>query len=256
MGLQSFPVFVINLERDTLRREHMVEQLHRLGIKAEFVPAVDGRTLSPSERAAYDRNKALRIYGVEMMDSEIGCYLSHFRLYERMVDEDIGFALVLEDDVEIGPELLSLLSDLIADPCPEWLVVRLESMRSRVIEPSSPKFLGQCVKQLQAGDLYKLGTHTLGLGGYFIRKEGAQRMLDYGRRIFMPIDQTMDRFWENGILPYIIRPIPIRQQQCFESSIGARPSDRHRANPLGLRLIRRWQRFSDGVRKRIFLILH
>ena len=250
--MPSFSAFVINLEHDAPRRDHMQKQLDKIGLIAEFVPAVDGHTLSNFDRSVYDRAKALRIYGVEMMDTEIGCYLSHYRLYERMVREDIDFALIMEDDIEISQNLPRIINDLISDVTTEWLVVRLESMRGRVLQPPSQKFMGKNVKKLRDGDLYKLGTHVLGFGGYLIRKEGALRMLDYGRHIFMPVDQTMDRYWENGIVPYIVRPLPIHQRQDFESRIGARPPGRNLGQHLLLHLQRRGQRIYDGIRKRIF----
>ena len=79
------PVFVINLRRDSERRRHMTQLLDKIGIRAEFVAAVDGHTLSAADRAAYDHRRSLRIYGVDMLDTEIGCFLSHYRLYERIV---------------------------------------------------------------------------------------------------------------------------------------------------------------------------
>ncbi|WP_145735102.1 glycosyltransferase family 25 protein [Nitrospirillum pindoramense] len=246
------PVFVINLEHDGVRRAHMTDQCARLGLAAEFVPAVNGRALGDADRAAYDRAKALRVYGVEMLDTEIGCYLSHYRLYERMVRENIPAALILEDDVELSPALPRIVADLLADPAPEWQVVRLESLRPRVREPKSPKFRGRTVKTLRDGELVRLGTHVLGFGAYLIRLEGARRMLDYGRRIFMPVDQTMDRYWDNGIAPYLVRPIPVRQRTDMDSRIGARPAGRHEGQPLAIQLARRWQRLSDSVRKRLY----
>lgn len=252
----SCATFVINLDRDSLRRGHMEKQLEKIGLKAEFVPAVDGRALSESDRSVYDRDKALRVYGVEMMDTEIGCYLSHYRLYERMVRENIPVALIMEDDIEIDPSLPRIVDDLVTDPAPEWLVVRLESLCGRVREPKNAKFKGKSVKKLRDGELHRLGRHVLGFGAYLIRKEGAERMLSYGRRIFMPVDQTMDRYWDNGIVPYIVRPLPVYQRQDFESRIGARPPGRHVGQPLSLHLQRRWQRISDGLRKRLLAILH
>jgi glycosyl transferase family 25 len=81
-------------------------------------------------------------------------------------------------------------------------------------------------------------------------------MLAYGRRIFMPIDQTMDRYWENGILPYVVRPFQVHQAEDFGSSTGARALDRRRAQPLPVRVRRRLQRLSDSVRKRAFNLAH
>ena len=43
--LRSLPCFVISLPRDEERRAHMQAQLSTLALSAEFIPAVDGRTL-------------------------------------------------------------------------------------------------------------------------------------------------------------------------------------------------------------------
>jgi glycosyl transferase family 25 len=249
---RPLPVFVINLERDVERRLHMTAELATLGFAAEFVPAVDGRTLGQADRAVYDANRALRVYGGPMSDAEIGCYLSHFRLYERIVREGIGIALILEDDVAISPDLPAILQDLVALDEPPWLVVRLDSVRGRVRQPPNAEFRGARVAELAAGSgLYRLKTHVLGAGGYLIRRDGAARMLEYGRRIFMPIDHTMDRFWENGILPYVVRPMPVRQRADMESRIGVRRHEK-RGKPLVIWLQQRVQRIGDSLRKRAF----
>jgi glycosyl transferase family 25 len=252
VALRSVPTFVVNLPRDVARRQHMAQLLAERGLDAEFIPAVDGSTLSAAERAAYDHDRALRVYGVAMMDGELGCYLSHYRLYERIVRERIETALVLEDDLEISPDLPAVVQGLVA--CDRnWLIVRLESQRDRIRTPPSPEFVGRRVADLPGGaGLYRLRTHVLGTGAYLIRREGAARMLEYGRRIFMPIDHTLDRFWENGILPYVVRPFPVRQRSDFESRIGTRGPDRHKSQPFIIHLQRRLQRVGDSLRKRAF----
>jgi len=249
----ALPTFVINLERDTERRRHMTGLLAELGLAAEFMPAVDGRRLTTAERAAYDRARALRIYGVEMMDTEIACCLSHYNIYRRMIDKGIPAALVMEDDVRVDAGFPRVLQDILASSFTDWLVVRFDTKRTQLHEPPSAKFLGARVAELPGGGaLYRLRTHVLGTGAYLIRNEGAARMLSYGARIFMPIDQTMDRFWENGIVPYVVRPFPVLQNEDFGSSTGVRPPDRRSVQPAPVRLLRRAQRVVDGVRKRVF----
>lgn len=247
------PVFVINLARDTVRRAHMDAVLARVGLSATFVPAVDGRSLQAADRARYDPARALRVYGKPMLDAELGCYLSHDRLWQRLLDEGHAAALILEDDIEIDPALPGVLADLLA--CPDWLVVRLHTMRGRVLTPRRAAFRGREVATLRDGaGLFRLRTHTLGAAAYLIRAEGARRLLDYGRRIALPIDQTMDRFWENGIVPYVVRPFPVRQRAEFASSIGARAAGPQDELPLGALLRRRLQRAGDGLRKRLHLL--
>ena len=254
MTLADLPIFVVNLQRQAERRQHMAALLERLGLQAEFVAAVDGRALALDERAAYDPARARRIYGVEMRDGEIACCHSHCRIYRRMVHEGIETALVLEDDVTIDAGFPRVLGDLLASPFKDWSVIRLDCKRGRVIDPPSPKFRGRQVAALSGGaGLFRLQTHVLGVGAYLIRRDGAVRMLEHGRRIFMPIDQMMDRFWENGIIPYVVRPFPVHQGDEFGSHAGDRSLDQRRVGqPFALRQVRRLQRMADGVNKRVF----
>jgi glycosyl transferase family 25 len=252
--MRTCPTFVINMVRDVERREHMSRELDAAGIRADFVAATDGRALSSDDRARYDARRAMRIYGIGMMDPEIGCYLSHYRLYERIVRENISVALILEDDLAISPTLPAIVSDLLADPDPTWLVVRFESKRGRVLHPRTAREHGVLVRTLRDGELRQIGVHVLGLGGYLIRAEGARRMLRYGSRIFMPIDQTMDRFWENGIVPYVVRPFPVRQRGEMETRSGTREPSRKLGQPIFVRSLRRLQRLADSVQKRLFVM--
>ncbi len=250
----ALPVFVINLQRQAERRQHMTALLDRLGMAAEFVNAVDGQALTPGERAAYDPARARRVYGVEMRDGEIACCHSHNRIYARMVRDRIETALILEDDVTIDARLPGVISELLASPFRDWDVIRLDCKRGRVIDPPSPKFRGRQVLGLSDGaGLFRLQTHVLGVGAYLIRQEGAARMLKYAERIFMPIDQMMDRFWENGIIPYVVRPFPVHQGDEFGSHAGDRSLDQRRVGqPFAMKQARRLQRMVDGLSKRLF----
>jgi glycosyl transferase family 25 len=246
------PVFVINLARDTDRAAHMRAALAQIGLAGEFIEAVDGRALTPADRAMVDPARTRLVYGNDLLDNEIGCYLSHYRLYQRMIDENIEVALIMEDDLDISPDLPALVTELLADPDPPWLVVRLDSLRTQLHAPPSRRFAGRAVRHLAHGTLFRLDVHVLGLGAYLIRREAAARMLAHGRRIFMPIDQTMDRFWENGLVPFVVRPFPVRQRADLASRIGARPAGRHRGLSLAWRLRRRLQRVRDSLAKRLF----
>jgi glycosyl transferase, family 25 len=255
--MPTLPIFVINLERDVERRRHMTAVLGGLGLSAEFVTAVNGRQLSESDRAAFDRARSRRIYGVDMMDNEIACSLSHYRLYERMVREGVDVALIMEDDVHVEPTFPQILADLLESSFTDWLVVRLDSKRTEIHQPPTEKYRGTCVAELSGGaSLYRLRFRVLGTGAYLIRRAGAERMLAYGKRIFMPIDQTMDRYWENDILPYVVRPFPVLQREDFGSSTGVRALDRRSAQPLDVRLMRRMQRVVDSAHKRVFNLVH
>ncbi len=106
------PVFVINLPQDLDRRRYMEAELARVGLRAEFVPGVDGSRLSEKDWTRYDKEKSLRIYGVDMLAGEIGCYLSHYRLIQRILDSSLDAALIVEDDVRFEDDIHDVLGAL------------------------------------------------------------------------------------------------------------------------------------------------
>ena len=253
----TVPIFVINLARDAERRRLMAGALDALGLAAEFVPAVEGRALSAADRAAYDPARALRHCGAEMLPNELGCYLSHYRLYQRIVAEGLPAAVVMEDDLRLEPSLPAVLDDLLALPAQDWLMVRLTALRTNVLAPRRAREVGVKVADLpHGGALYRLRTHTLGSGAYLIKQAAAARLLDYGRRIYLPLDNMLDRYWENGIAPHVVRPFPAHHRAELESRIGARPPERRKSQPLSVRLRRRLQRIEDSLRKRAYNLGH
>lgn len=100
-------IFMINLERRPERRAKMNQSFDALGLDVEYVPAVDGRELNDDE---------LKKIGIEFLEGyadpylnrpmtlgEIGCFLSHFYIWEKMVAEKLDEVLILEDDIRFEP---------------------------------------------------------------------------------------------------------------------------------------------------------
>ena len=119
------PIWVINLARSTERRAYITAHLEALGLPFEIAPAVDGRELTPEELAeVYDPVQAIAAIGREMSPSEIGCALSHLRLYQRMATENIDTALIIEDDASIHADLPGLLARRAGFPA-DWELLLL-----------------------------------------------------------------------------------------------------------------------------------
>lgn len=112
--------FVLNLKRRPDRRAYMEAQLRELGLEAEFVEAIDGYDLPASLSALYDEALAVRRNGKALAPGELGCALSHRAVYERMINEDIPLALVLEDDVALSRYLVAALSDARLCSSTDW----------------------------------------------------------------------------------------------------------------------------------------
>lgn len=118
--------FVINLDRNPERLAFMRGQLAGFGLPFERFPAVDGRALSPADRATrFARVRSFIAAKKRLSDAEIGVALSHVGCCRRLVEEDLPYALVLEDDVRLYANFPATLRRVAAfvDPNAPQLVV-------------------------------------------------------------------------------------------------------------------------------------
>lgn len=116
--MQSFPIFVINLPTAVERRVAIEKQLNSLGAKFEIMDGVFGNDARVTER--YDEELAIKEHGKPLGTGEKGCALAHTLVYERMVRENIPFALILEDDIVLAPDILARAEKEISRPNRQW----------------------------------------------------------------------------------------------------------------------------------------
>jgi hypothetical protein len=100
---QAIPIFVISLKTAHERRGRIARQMSALGLACTIIDAVDGRAMSEEERRAISAPEYAGKPG------EVGCYLSHIAVYERMCTENIPLALILEDDCELNPAFADVI---------------------------------------------------------------------------------------------------------------------------------------------------
>ena len=109
-GGMTVHIFVINLPEDKERRHAIEGQLGRLGLSYEVLPAIRGAQLTPDERRRqYDEKWFVRNEGRPALPGELGCALSHLAAYRLVVERKIPYALILEDDAWLNPNLPQLL---------------------------------------------------------------------------------------------------------------------------------------------------
>lgn len=132
-------IYVINLDRDEERLKFALEQAEKNGVSFERISGVYAKDI-PESKLKKDVNYlrfTLRM-GKRPGLGEIGCALSHIKIYRKMVEENIPYACILEDDIFIldhFKEQLNTLSDWFDPERPT--VVRLnmpvESLKSNEI---------------------------------------------------------------------------------------------------------------------------
>src|SRR5690625_1450050 len=108
---ERWPIFVISLVDAHERRQRMQAQFAELGLEFEFFDAIDGRSGLPVElEAEVDRDAVERSDGRVATDPELACALSHRFVYQRIVEDGLPGAVILEDDAILGPEFRSFMT--------------------------------------------------------------------------------------------------------------------------------------------------
>ena len=103
---EMIPIVVISLKRADVRCGRISQRLRGLGVTYEIFDAIDGRELSSKEKnRAVNRFSFWCRVGRPVLDGEIGCALSHVRVYKRFLEEqtrvgidNIPCICILEDD--------------------------------------------------------------------------------------------------------------------------------------------------------------
>ena len=81
--------------------------MKKVKLKYNIIEGVDGLALTEEEiQKKIDPNHQ---FPRQFNKGELGCYLSHYSVYKKIVDEQIPYALILEDDINISPRLPDLL---------------------------------------------------------------------------------------------------------------------------------------------------
>ena len=110
----ELPIYVINLPASADRRVSMERQAAALGLRFRFFEAVNGRQPHPLFGHVAEKKRLLR-KGRPFRPGEMGCWASHYLLWQHCVEGGVPI-IVLEDDIVLDPRLPEVLQALPALP--------------------------------------------------------------------------------------------------------------------------------------------
>lgn len=115
MSQFKIKTYVINLPEDMERKASISQELSKWKcLDPEWVEAVNGKKLGRDKLdELFDYKKSKRYQSVDLAPGEIGCTLSHYECYKRLLASDQEIALIVEDD--IGFDDNTQLEDLLEE---------------------------------------------------------------------------------------------------------------------------------------------
>lgn len=208
---------VINLDSSVARWQSITAQCELLGLTPQRVSAVRGSMLTAQQKSeVYNLETNLAKFDKELNDGEIGCYLSHIRCWEHIIEQQLDFALVLEDDAILTPDIVRYI-DKLAGSSVDWDYIKLS-------RGSKTKKSLEC---LDLGDGLSL-TKGLKLNstctGQLISLSGAKKLLAHAFPISRPVDADIRYWFEKSLKCFSTSPLPILNGE-FGSDIN-KVSDR------------------------------
>lgn len=210
-NINIIPTLVINLERSKDRKLYMGKTLSRFSfLGVSFVRAVDGKALTDEEIAkSFDRNLSFLRYGRELSVNEIGCTLSHYACYRKVLDENLDYALIMEDDI-------TLIHDL--GPLQNMLGI-LKTEEPTVLLLSGDYWFYR-LRRLCDGYSLTSVYDAVGAYAYIVNQAAARRILEMNRKISCVADDwTLYR--KQGIRLKAIYPYMVDANiGDFESTIN------------------------------------
>uniref|UniRef100_UPI00358FE92A procollagen galactosyltransferase 1-like n=1 Tax=Myxine glutinosa TaxID=7769 RepID=UPI00358FE92A len=214
-------VFMINLERRPDRHQLMISLLDELRIDFKLIKAVDGKSLNNSQIQAMNIDM---LPGYEdpysaraLTKGEIGCFLSHYNIWKKVLEHNLGKVLVLEDDCRFEPFFHRRLTRIMNDVDVvglDWDLIYVGRKRMQLEYPETPV---PGVPNLVEAD-YSYWTLS-----YVLSHSGAAKLVaarPLGRMLpvdeFLPVmfnkhpvEEYMEKFEERNLRAYSVEPLLI-----------------------------------------------
>lgn len=235
--------FVIHLARAHQRRPQVERLCAALPMPTHIVDAVDGGALDDAAIAAvYERDLHRPRYPFALGKGEIGCFLSHRKAWQEIVERDLDAGLIVEDDVEVDIAGLNRLLG-VARGC----LRAADYLRF-------PQKLNEAGRVVAAGDgVSIIEPRLVGLGMVMqlVGREAAAILLEATGRFDRPVDTTLQLRPSRDVRILSCAPVCVREVSV---DMGGSTIQK-KAKPIGevveREIKRAWYRAMLKVRARI-----
>jgi len=169
-------IFYINVDERKDRNSLIKQQLLKFDIKATRFSAITPKR--------FNLNLLKKKFNIRISPGEIACVLSHKSIWEEVINKNLPYAMVLEDDIIISrnfKKAIKLIEPLI-NKCP---LIKIETGLDSV-------YFGRPYYKLQHSySVKRIHSNTTGTAGYIINHSLCKELIQYKRLLEQPIDHTM-----------------------------------------------------------------
>ena len=210
-------IFVVNLKRRPDRKQLIESRLSDLGImNYEIIEAVDGQELPEDLSEVYDEQTSKHVHRV-LKKTEVACALSHINIARKIVEQNLDYAIILEDDAEPTVDFKNFIRDFDLEPNKfDFLILgsfssnqffngKLKTKESpyKLIEKQSITYLDKIEFNIGNVSIHK--THypsqkldyVHGTHGYMLSNAGAKKLLEINYPVIVEADNVWNYFYDS-----------------------------------------------------------
>jgi glycosyl transferase family 25 len=214
----NIPVFVINLKSSVDRKVHTINQLNDLDIPFQIIEAVDKFDSSVLELVDKHRFNLFEqgLRSRYLLHEEIGCVLSHVKVYQKLVDENIELACILEDDNDYEKDFkdLLILNNL---NVVDWDILHLGHHSG--IRTKGTRSKNKIKLKLNGYSIGEPIEIPLGTYAYIIKKDAAKMLIKHCFPVRMPADHYTGNANALGYRSFVFSPPCVFPNCSFNSTI-------------------------------------
>ena len=179
-------VAVVSLIDEHERRQHIDSLFDAYNLDFSYFDAINKTQVKDTLQ-----KHGLKVQSERMSTGEVACYLSHYCLWQQVIEHKMTYLMVFEDDIYFSKSAKTLLKNL------DWLpndfdVIKLETMHGRVK-------INKGIDIMLDHKLCHMKSSHMGMAGYIISQKGARKLVTMIQRLGVdrPVDHIMfDRLIE------------------------------------------------------------
>ncbi len=212
--INNFKIYVINLKRESKRRENIIKELNKQKIfDFEIIDAVDGDEIDKNKLSQMisKNNKFINPINTNMNAAEICCSLSHIKVYKKFVATNINYALIFEDDA-------IFLNDF-SENLQKFIIKNFKFNKQIILLSELWQFYKKPLDTENNYEIVNVRNAVL-THAYFINREAAKSLITFN----YPVKTMPDNFLAfkiycgikiTGLNPYLLK----QDKEKFESAI-------------------------------------
>lgn len=205
----------------------------------EYVDAVKTTLVKSIKNLSFDYERYRKHNKNYLADGAVGCALSHHKIYQKIVDEKLEGALILEDDfiLNFSNKIMNKVINDVQNS--EIDICLLGYSKMNKFDIFNYNLSNPFIKYHPLNEHFYFGKRVIntssGAVGYYISNKAAEKIINTGAPFYVADEWPLIENFDIEI--YHVSPCLVKESQIMNSSIEAERSLRNRKTNTTLRSV-------------------